>query len=217
MRRMSPPDELPTSLWMVPYADLMSNMVILFLALFAYTYMNRTPEVEQAVAKLEEEMSTETTKAAKQAKVLEAETAVEIQTLLDGLALSEFGVKVTEKHIHLTLPTPVLFDLGSDRLSKESTKLLAPLAEILAKTNSSILVRGHTDDVPIVGGRHKTNWELSAARAFSVIRFLEESGLHPERFHARGYGEHRPAVANTDEASRARNRRIEISIVREAA
>jgi chemotaxis protein MotB len=78
-----------------------------------------------------------------------------------------------------------------------------------------VLVGGHTDTVPIVGGRLRTNWELSAARAFSVIEFFAGQGLAPERFLARGYGEYRPVAPNDTEQGRRRNRRIEIRLVRE--
>ena len=68
--------------------------------------------------------------------------------------------------------------------------------------------------LPIRGGRHKTNWELSAARSFSVIRFFLKKGLKPERFSARGYGEYRPVADNSTTTGRSKNRRIEIAIVR---
>ncbi|HSH70991.1 MAG TPA: OmpA family protein, partial [Deferrisomatales bacterium] len=79
------------------------------------------------------------------------------------------------------------------------------------------LVEGHTDDVPIRGvlaQRFPTNWELSAARALSVVRFLQEvGGVDPARLAAAGYGEYRPAVPNDSAENRARNRRIELKLV----
>lgn len=209
-------EELPTSLWMVPYADLMSNMVILFLALFAYSYGNRSPEYEQALRKMESELATEQRSDETARRLREAEAAVEVRRILDGLALEEFGVRVTSRFVHLTLPSPVLFREGSDRLSPEAERVLRPLAGWLASLPNPVLVSGHTDNLPIVGGRHGTNWELSAARAFSVIDFFVRAGLPPARFRARGYGEFRPVAGNGSEEERRRNRRIELSVVREA-
>jgi chemotaxis protein MotB len=211
-----PKDELPTDLWMVPYADLMSNMVVLFLALFAFTYLQRAPETERAMRKMEQEMADSVTMAEKTERLREAETAVEIQNILDGMALKDFGVRVTERYIHLTLPSPVLFSTGSDRLAPKAARLLKPLARVFARADNPILVKGHTDDLRIVGGRFKSNWELSAARAFSVIRFLNDEGLTASRFQARGYGQYRPVAPNDTAINRAKNRRIEISLLRES-
>jgi len=207
---------LDTSLWMVPYADLMSNMVILFLALFAYSYAdNRSPEYEKAVAQIEKEMAPAKTQSEADAKLREAELAMRMKEEMQRLELDDFGIRVTARYVHLTLPTPVLFDLGSDRLSPDAARVLAPLAKLFAEAPNPVLVGGHTDPVPIVGGRLRTNWELSAARSFSVIEFFVGQGLAPERFLARGYGEYRPVAPNDTEQGRRRNRRIEIRLVRE--
>ena len=77
------------------------------------------------------------------------------------------------------------------------------------------MVSGHTDDKPLVRSRLRNNWELSAARAFAIGQFFVERGLPPERFNARGYGQQRPVDTNLTPEGRGRNRRIEISIVRE--
>lgn len=204
-----------TQLWMVPYADLMSTLVLLFMSLFAYSYANRTPEVQHTLAKLEQEVTTDRRAGAAQEKVDEAALAVEMKKRLDGLALADFGVQVDERYVRLTLPAPVLFAEGSTKLAPEAAKVLGPLAKLLARSRQPVLVEGHTDDVPIAGGRFRSNWELAAGRSFAVIEYFLAQGLAPERFHARGYGEHRPVADNATPEGRARNRRIEISLVRE--
>lgn len=204
-----------TQLWMVPYADLMSTLVLLFMSLFAYSYANRTPEYDRTLAKLEEEVSGKRQAAAAQERVRETELAVQMKKQLDGLALKDFGVQVDERYVRLTLPAPVLFGEGSVRLNPEAARVLAPLAALLARSSQPVLVEGHTDDVPISGGRFRSNWELAAGRSFSVIEFFIAQGLPAERFQARGYGEHRPVAANGTPEGRTRNRRIEISLVRE--
>jgi chemotaxis protein MotB len=202
-----------TGLWMVPYADLMTTLVILFLALFAYAYVQTPPGYERALAHMQQDVDASSEHARVRAD--ETDLAVSIKQELDRLALRDFGLRVSARRIDILLPEPVLFAQGSATLNPDAGKVLAPLAKLLAGMPNPILVSGHTDDKPLVRSRLRDNWELSAARAFSVGQFLVERGLPPERFHARGYGEHRPLGSNLTPEGRARNRRIEISVVRE--
>ena len=202
-----------TGLWMVPYADLMSTMVILFLALFAYSYTQKPPEYERAVAHLQKDMDTGSDFARVRAN--EADLAVTVKQEMDHLALRDFGLRTTTRSIRIVLPEPVLFAQGSATLNPDAGKVLEPLAKIFAGIPNPILVSGYTDDKPLLHSRLRNNWELSAARAFSIGQFLIERGLTPERFNARGYGEQRPVASNLTPQGRTRNRRIEISIVRE--
>ena len=89
------------------------------------------------------------------------------------------------------------------------------MARLFSEVSNPVLVEGHSDNLPIVGGGYRSNWELSAARSFSVIKFLISQDMDPQRFHARGYGEYRPLAANDTREGRKRNRRIEISLIRE--
>ncbi len=200
-----------TGLWMVPYADLMSTLVILFLALFAYSYGERRPEYEVAVSRMQEQL-TESEKTKRRAR--QAKTVLEIKEELQRLALKDFGVRVTATNVRLLLPAPVLFEEGSAKLSSGAGRVLGPLAKLFVGTENPVLVAGHTDDRPIGRARWADNWELSAARAFSVCEYLGRRGLDPKRCLARGYGEHRPAAPNDTPEGRAKNRRIEISLIR---
>lgn len=200
---------------MVPYADLMTTLVILFLALFAYSYTQTPPEYQRAVARLQQDVDAGSEHARVRAD--EADIAVDIKQALDHLALRDFGLRVTTRHIHILLPEPVLFATGSASLNPNAGQFLEPLAKIIGSISQPVLVSGHTDDKPLTRSRFRDNWELSAARAFSVGQFFIERGMTPERFHARGYGEYRPMATNATPEGRARNRRIEISIVREVS
>ena len=201
-----------TQLWMVPYADLMSTLVLLFMTLFAASYSTRPPEYDRALAHMEKEMGS-----GPQAdkRFDETDLAVQIKDELARLRLSDFGVRVTARQVSLTLPNPVLFSEGSASLSPDAATILVPLARLFAKSANPILLEGHTDDVRIVGGRLRSNWELSAARSFAVIEFLMAQGLPPDRFNARGYGQYRPVASNLTAEGRSQNRRIEISLIRE--
>ncbi len=206
-------EETSASLWMVPYADLMTNMMILFLALFALTVHN-TPKTNQTLQRMKQAFKGELS-ANESLRLRESELAVTLEETLRGLALTDFGVRVTSRYIHLSLPSPVLFSEGGYRLSTGSRRVLAPLGELFGSVPNTVLIGGHTDSQRILSGPYQTNWELSAARAFSVIEFFTNEGMEPRKFQARGYGEHRPIATNDTEEGRARNRRIEIRIVRE--
>ncbi|NOY44483.1 MAG: OmpA family protein [Deltaproteobacteria bacterium] len=112
----------------------------------------------------------------------------------------------------------ILFDSGSARIKPEGREVLRRLGEMLkAQADKAIVIEGHTDNVPIAGAlaeRFPSNWELSTARATSVVRFLQdEVGVEPERLSAVGFGPYRPVASNDTPEGRARNRRIEIKLV----
>src|SRR5476649_2564741 len=97
-----------TQLWMVPYADLMSTLVLLFMSLFAYSYSQHPPEYDQALAHMESDFSST---AAAGTRAQETDLAVKIKSELGRLRLRDFGVRVTSSRVRLTLPNPVLFDV----------------------------------------------------------------------------------------------------------
>lgn len=205
-------NEDTTQLWMVPFADLMSILTLLFMALFASSYSARPPEYDRALARMEKEMGGGP-KADK--RFDETQLAVKIKDEMARLRLSEFGVRVSARQVRLTLPNPVLFAEGSATLSADADAVLTPLARLFAPADNPILIEGFTDDVPIIGGRLRSNWELSAARSFAVVEFLMSQGLPAERFNVRGYGQYRPVASNATAEGRSQNRRIEISLIRE--
>ncbi len=110
----------------------------------------------------------------------------------------------------------ILFDTGSTQIKPEGREVLALVAKQLrALAGHSVRVEGHTDSVPISTERFASNWELSAARAAGVARFLAEQGLDPKSLSAAGLGEFRPIASNGSSKGRSRNRRIEIVLVPE--
>ncbi len=110
----------------------------------------------------------------------------------------------------------VLFDRGATSLKDEMKSILDAVAPVLKETGRPIMVEGHTDDLPVRGGsgRYPTNWELSTARATSVVRYLiEHGGVRAAALSAAGYAEFHPVVPNSGERARARNRRIDIIVL----
>ncbi|WP_051340999.1 OmpA/MotB family protein [Azospirillum halopraeferens] len=124
------------------------------------------------------------------------------------------GVAVTVQHnrVGIVIGDAILFAPGQADLSPSGRDLLARLAPVLAATPGEVVVEGHTDAIPIATPRFPSNWELSAARAAAVVRLLEGLGLPPHRLSAVGYADTRPLVPETDAESRARNRRVTLSL-----
>jgi chemotaxis protein MotB len=111
----------------------------------------------------------------------------------------------------------LFFDSGRATLKQTGKEVLKKVADaIKAYDDKAIRVVGHTDNVPISGALQKTyasNWELSVARATTVVRFLQESGIEPERLVATGRAEYAPIAENDSSEGRQKNRRIEITLI----
>jgi chemotaxis protein MotB len=116
------------------------------------------------------------------------------------------------------LPDDMLFATGEAELRPDAQPVLADIARLLRGLDGTnpVHVEGNTDNVPISTERFRNNWELSAARAVTVLTFIEASGFDSTRLSATGYGEERPVASNATAAGRALNRRVEIIVVRQA-
>jgi len=119
----------------------------------------------------------------------------------------------------ITFSDKILFDLGKSELKEQGKMVLLRIGRILNKNQfyKSIQIEGHTDNFPITGSlrlRYPSNWELSSARATSVVRYMQDhAGIEPWFLSATGYSEYHPVVENTDKESRCLNRRIELILI----
>ncbi len=122
-----------------------------------------------------------------------------------------------EGTITLRLPGKVLFGPDSTELTDESLKILDVLKDIFVKRREQrIDIRGYSDDQsPAPNSRFKDNWDLSALRAVTVLRYLLSQGIEADRLTATGYGSLNPIMPNTTEENRARNRRVEFVLQRD--
>ena len=125
------------------------------------------------------------------------------------------SIRVRRGRIVLTLHNDVLFDEGKTDLKPEGNAALAEIAQTLKTVSMrSFQVAGHTDNLPIKKkGEFTSNWELSTERAVVVVKFLAQQGVSSNVLSAAGYGEFDPIASNGNEGGRAKNRRIEISLV----
>lgn len=133
--------------------------------------------------------------------------------------ISQGQVTISELKGKLTvnMVDAILFDSGRAEVKDDGLAVLRKVVEILKTLkDKAIRIEGHTDNVPIRGqlaSRYPTNWELSAARAINVTRYLQAQGIDPLSLSAVSYGEFKPVAANDTDEGRARNRRIEIILV----
>ena len=138
------------------------------------------------------------------------EIAISLQEYIDKDLLK---VTFTGDRIEIEMKEQMLFASAQAHLSAAALRALRELSKTLTRIPSHLQIEGHTDNVPISTKEFPSNWELSAARAASVVHFLARQGVEPWRMAAVGLGEHRPIAENADEKGRATNRRVTVVIL----
>ena len=137
--------------------------------------------------------------------------------LRDVLDLNELRLTEDRRGLVLSIPEAGAFPAGSSEISAAANELMSRIARALQRIPNAVRVEGHTDGTPIHTARFASNWELSTARATSVVEYLiERGGIAPARLSAAGYAEFHPVADNQDTATRFRNRRVDIIILNSA-
>jgi len=135
--------------------------------------------------------------------------ATKLQQQIDS---NDVEIRGNDEWIEVNIKASVLYPSGSATLSAASKDVLDKVSDVLKGKPNPIHVEGYTDNVPIETRQFPSNWELSASRAASVVRFFEGRGINPAQLAAVGYGEHHPVADNETEDGRSRNRRIALVI-----
>ncbi len=140
------------------------------------------------------------------------------ESLKSQIEAKEIRIEEMENRLKVTMVDEILFSTGRSRVNPKGREVLRKIADSLrSQTGHDIVVEGHTDNVPIgpaLKARFDSNWDLSAARAISVVRFFQEqTDLDPTRLSAVAFGPYRPVASNDTAEGRSRNRRIEIILV----
>jgi len=142
-------------------------------------------------------------------RLLEDRLAQEIQD-------KQVKLQMMDKGLVITFLADVLFDSGKAKIRPEVYSILDKVAVVLKDNvpHLNVGIEGHTDNQPIKYSGWKSNWELSTARALSILHyFVDEKGITPARISAIGYGEYRPVASNDTREGRQLNRRVEIVII----
>ena len=212
-----------TQSWLVTFNDMITLLMVFFVLLFAMSGMdskrfNRARNaLQSALGVLNEGQhapdgivsSKNNTLSPAVIKAAEESAAADQDKALKSTA--GIQAEYTPKGIHLTLDDKLLFASGSAYLSEGGAALLDKVARVIKPLRRSIRVEGHTDNRPIATPLFPSNWELSTARAISVVKYLiDRAGIAPQSLSAAGYGDSRPLDKNDSQAHMARNRRVEI-------
>lgn len=234
MSRRAPEPEKPENheRWIVTYADMVTLLFALFVVLWSMSDANTT-KLEKVRTSLDKAFNVGVLSGTDGASPvfeggggltpsladIKSNDLVTIATEIGeageaGGYGSKVQVRSDAESITISLADNLLFDSGSADLKPGSQVALADIASVLAGLPNRIRVEGHTDNVPVNSPDYSSNWELSAARASTVLRYLSEvGGLDAGRMFLAGFADTRPVADNATPEGRALNRRADIVIV----
>lgn len=195
--------------WIVTYADMVTLLLCFFILIVAISQPDPS-KVEQVTQSTQEALGT--TGAEKRVQVLDINELVKAveRIIAQEKMQSQVEVAVTNRGVVISGKGATFFQSGESTVLPKAVPLLKKLAKQINRVPYQIAVEGHTDNVPIRSAVYPSNWELSAARAGQIVRFLVSSGVKPQRLSAVGLADTRPKRPNATESNRAINRRIEI-------
>jgi chemotaxis protein MotB len=206
-------------LWMTTYADLITNILVLFVLLYAFSELDvrRFQSVITSFQAYAGVLSGG--RIQEDSHLLSDSSRYEIIRILEDFVRRRqletvVAVVPSAEGVTLRFLDRVLFDSGRAELRPEAGEILTALAGVLTQMENHVRIEGHTDNVPIHNAQFPSNWELSVYRASTVVRFMEDAGgIDSQRLSAVGYGEYRPIGSNQTAAGRQRNRRVDIIIL----
>jgi len=217
--------------WVVTFGDLMSLLLCFFVLLLSFSEMDRNKyrivsgSMKNAFGIQRKKPIFESPRGQKMiAKEFDqAIVLVKVQDVINPIQqeledeFQEFKksveIDVDENEVTIRMMGEATFDTGQAKLRKEFVPLLLKIGELLAKTKGEIIIAGHTDNVPLIGGPFKSNLGLSMARAGTVAEYLLKStSIDPKKLSTMGFGEYRPLATNDTAEGRRKNRRVEIIV-----
>jgi len=213
--------------WLMTYADLVTLILVFFVLLFSLSKME-TGNILDALKSFEITIGNETPKTSlfdiidtgslRKRKKLDQLTGMremdvfkEMKSFISKMSLGEsVNAEFTEGKIVLRVEGSVLFRSGSADLLPQASQILSDIIQIIQNNPQyDVDIQGHTDNRPISTPKFASNWELSAIRATTVLRYLIENGISGERLTATGFADLRPIASNYSPEGRRKNRRVE--------
>jgi chemotaxis protein MotB len=183
--------------WLVSYTDVVTILLILFIAIAAQSLKAR---VEPPPLPVKQDVK--------------VDPPVNLHRVEEKLRALGLDLKLESRGLIISLPQAILFQSGDDRVSPSARPIISSIAGVLLEINNKIALVGHADAVPIHNQRFKNNWELSAARSLSLLTLLTtEYGIAEQRLSIQSYGTSNPKGSNETKEGRAENRRVEILIL----
>ncbi|MDP1417676.1 flagellar motor protein MotB [Peribacillus simplex] len=227
--------------WLVPYSDILTLLLALFIVLFASSSVDavRFQQLSNVFNQVftsgtgfmdfpsdspsNEPTSPEQRTGAEDFEKLgknEQEDLTEVQERVNAYIqkndlTDKLGTNLTDEGMLISIRENVLFDLGVAEVRSENRKIAKEISDLLVMDlPRNIIVSGHTDNIPIKNYQYESNWDLSVMRSVNFMKLLlENKELDPEMFSAKGHGEFKPVASNETKKGRAKNRRVEILIV----
>ncbi|MBQ0139134.1 MAG: flagellar motor protein MotB [Kurthia sp.] len=225
-------EHIPES-WLIPYADILTLLLALFIVLFASSTVDEKKleqmsavfssvfeggvSVMENPAQMESEDATSLKMSAydeDQQQLKEIETDVE-QYIASKELEGQFDTKMTDEGLLVTIKSSVLFEPGKADIKADYDYIAKDLSKVLnLEPKRKVVVSGYTDSVPMTSGEFNSNWELSVMRAVNFLTLLVDSNskLDSAYFSAKGYGENNPVASNKTEKGKAQNRRVEVLV-----
>ena len=219
--------ETPSSpAWMTTYGDMVTLLLCFFVLLLSYSSVD-TKQFSVAMYSLQgalsvfdknvsviSQKSMGVSKYDKFNRVNIREDIMEMEQIAKELGYEDdISIVETEGGMLIRMGNRVLFDLGKADLKPKALPMLNILGKTIGKSAGEVLVCGNTDNLPITTGIFPSNWELSSARALSVVKYLiDVVNISPKVFGTVGYSEYRPLVPNDTPENRQKNRRVEFLI-----
>lgn len=231
-RKAAHEDEINES-WLLPYSDLMTLLLALFIVLFSISAVDaqkfqRMSNVFNEIFSggtsfMEEDIVYEIDPIEEQQERTESERQNPLQVLQEKInqyitnkgLTNQLNTSLTSEGLLVTINDSVFFDSGSAEVREEDIDIAKEISELLVMDPpNNVIISGHTDNVPINNSQFSSNWELSAMRAVNFMKIiLENPKLIPSMFSAKGYGEYNPIASNDTEEGKAKNRRVEVLIL----
>jgi len=220
-------DDTPSSpAWMATFADMMTLLMTFFILIMSFSTME-LDKFKMAMGSLKGAfgiLGTQTKLVPEQNWYSPYQRNIQANSILDHIKKLRQVIKENEieKDVDLTykngevmiqIKDQMLFHSGAAQLKPNYLKLLSIISEKLFAQAKEIKVEGHTDNVPISTKKFPSNWELSMARALSVVRyFVKYEHVDPRKLSAAGYGPYKPIVPNNSSENRAKNRRVVLKL-----
>lgn len=192
--------------WLLSYADLVTLLLALFIVLYAASDRDRAQKIASSFA-------SQNTNGDGILPGNDADKTTETKILENPILMQKTKMRQTSRGLIISLSEAGFFSAGDASVSVDAETVIKTLAETLKDSQTPIRVEGHTDSTPISSPRYPSNWELSTARASSVLARLLENGIAPERLSAAGYGGFQPVADNATIEGRAQNRRVDIVVL----
>lgn len=205
--------------WLISYADLMTLLLALFIVLYAAADHERATKIASAIAAQFSEGGAVNPPAASGVlpgadSLVAARAAIDRAFARNSSLRDRARVKVTERGVVVSLTEAGFFAPADASIREDALTVLEALAQALRESKSQVRVEGHTDSLPISTARYPSNWELSAARAATVLSHLVKDGVPASQLSVAGFAGERPVGDNNTAEGRALNRRVDLVILR---